>query len=58
MKRLLVVSFSVPPTRGMNASRAFHLARRLPALGWEAIVLTPRHPQRRLKVEKTHEHTS
>jgi hypothetical protein len=58
MKRLLVVSFGVPPTRGPNSPRAWHLARHLPALGWEAIILTPRHPQRRLQVEKTHEHTS
>jgi hypothetical protein len=58
MKRLLVVAFGVPPTRGPNAPRAWHLARHLPALGWEAIVLTPRHPQRHLKVEKTHEHTN
>src|SRR5512143_2372405 len=57
MKKLLVVAFGVPPTRGPNAPRAWHLARHLPALGWEAIVLTPRHPERRMKIEKTHEHT-
>ncbi len=32
------------------------MARHLPALGWEAVVLTPRHPRRHFAVEKTREH--
>ncbi len=56
MKRLLVVSFALPPTLGSNPSRAWHLARHLPAFGWEAIVVTPRHPRRRMTVENAREH--
>jgi hypothetical protein len=56
VKRLLVVAFAVPPTPGSSPGRAWHLARRLPSLGWEAIVLTPRHPQRLLAALKTREH--
>jgi hypothetical protein len=41
---------------GPNPGRAGHFIRHLPGFGWEAIVLTPRHPQRRVNVEKTREH--
>ena len=41
---------------GSSPGRAGHFVRHLPKLGWEAIVLTPRHPQRRVTVEKTREH--
>lgn len=56
MKRLLVIAFGVPPTRGPRPGRVWHFARHLPEHGWEAIVLTPRHPRRRVTVEKTREH--
>lgn len=51
-----MVSFGVPPTQGTNPSRAWHLARHLPTHGWEAIILTPKHPRRRLTVTRTREH--
>jgi hypothetical protein len=56
VKRLLVVAFAVPPTPGPSPARSWHLARHLPAFGWEVVVLTPRHPRRLLAVEKTREH--
>lgn len=56
MKRLLVISFNVPPTKGPSPGRAFHLVRHLPKHDWEAVVLTPRHPSRHSSVEKTREH--
>jgi len=56
VKRLLIVSFTVPPTKGPSPGRAGHFVRHLPKSGWEAIVLTPRHPRRRVTVEKTREH--
>lgn len=56
MKRLLLISFALPPTPGTNPSRAWHIARHLPAFGWEAIVVTPRHPRRRTTVESAREH--
>ncbi len=55
-KRILLVAFGVPPTRGPNPTRVWHLARYLPEYGWEAIVLTPRHPRRRVTVAKSREH--
>jgi hypothetical protein len=56
VKKLLVVTFSVPPTPGANPPRAQHLARHLPEFGWEAIILTPRHPHREKGPSKTREH--
>jgi hypothetical protein len=55
-KRILIIAFGVPPTRGPRPARAWHLARHLPTHGWEAIVLTPRHPGRRVTVAKSREH--
>jgi hypothetical protein len=55
-KRILIVAFGVPPTRSPRPGRAWHLARHLPAHGWEAILLTPRHPRRRVTVLKSREH--
>ncbi|MDM7913742.1 MAG: hypothetical protein QUU85_00545, partial [Candidatus Eisenbacteria bacterium] len=56
MKRLLVIAYAVPPTRGASPGRVGHLIRHLPAHGWEAVVLTPRHPERVVTAEKTREH--
>lgn len=56
MKKLIVVAFSIPPTPGANPPRAYHLARYLPELGWEAVILTPRHPSRKTGPSKTREH--
>ncbi|MBD3162308.1 MAG: hypothetical protein GF346_08240 [Candidatus Eisenbacteria bacterium] len=56
MKRLLIIAFGVPPTRGPNPGRAWHFARHLPEHGWEAIVLTPKHPRRMVNIERSREH--
>jgi hypothetical protein len=56
VKRLLVVAFAFPPTPGASPGRVRHLARHLPGHGWEVVVLTPRHPRRRLAFERTKEH--
>ncbi len=56
MKTLLLVVFTVPPTPGSSPGRAWQIARHLPAHGWEAAILTPRHPLRRVVTEKTREH--
>jgi len=55
---MLILSFGVPPTPGPNPARGWHFARHLPSHGWEAILLTPRHPKRRMTVDKTREHRS
>lgn len=55
-KRVLVVAFGVPPTRGPNPPRAWHFARHLSTHGWETILLTPKHPRRRVTVLKSREY--
>ena len=40
MKNVLIVSYHFPPDGAIGAVRAAELAKRLPELGWKAVVLS------------------
>jgi len=56
MKKVLIISFSFPPSSNIGARRPFGFAKYLPKFGWEPIVLTPELPGRsigKIKVIET-----